>query len=91
MDDKAIEVMARGVRTLTFTDMMAKAIAQAALAAYHAHLKAEGFAIVPVEDVHRCMAWIGSGPAECELHDRLEAMIAAAGSDAPNPNDQSPA
>ena len=51
--------------------------AQAAISAYLTQREADGFVMVPVNDVRKCMAWMGNGPAECELHDKLEAMIAA--------------
>jgi hypothetical protein len=56
MDDKAIEVMARGIVDVNPIGCSPEEAAQAALAAYRAHIKAEGFAIVPVEPTIEAIA-----------------------------------
>ena len=87
MDDKAIEVMARAICKANYGHLRGFAgregnyerAAQAALAAYHAHLKAEGFAIVPVEPtdamIHAALARECSGDMYFSIYC---AMIAAA-------------
>jgi hypothetical protein len=72
-DDDIVEAMARAMDEEFCGTIDCTNLAQAALAAQ----RAMGLVVVPVADVRKCMAWIGDGPVECELHDRLETMIAA--------------